>query len=236
MKKESKKEEQKIKITKNGPYVVSGAIPLDKELIIVDQDHCPAKWQKKEDYPKQKDYALCRCGNSCKKPFCDGSHLKGFDGTETASRKPYLEQAGRLIGPDLILTDDYDLCASARFCKRSLGIWKLTERSDNLENKKIAIKECCDCPSGRLVAWDKKTKKPLEPEFKPSISLVEDPDKKVSGPLWVKGNIPIESSDKDEYEKRNRVTLCRCGKSNNKPFCDGTHLDSHFNDGDESLK
>ena len=227
--------EPRIKITKNGPYLVSGAIPLDKEIILVDKDHCPVKWQKKEDYPKQKEYALCRCGNSCKKPFCDGSHLKGFDGNETASKKSYIEQAGKLEGPDLTLTDAYDLCASARFCKRALGVWKLTEQSNNLENKKTAIQECHDCPSGRLVAWDKKGKV-LEPNFEKSISVTEDPDKKVSGPLWIKGNIQIESSDNHEYEKRNRVTLCRCGQSKNKPFCDGTHIDCKFNDGDESLK
>ena len=47
---------------------------------------------------------------------------------------------------------------------------------------------------------------------------------------------PIESADGKKYEIRNRVTLCRCGKSNNKPFCDGNHLQSRFNDGDKSLK
>ena len=38
------------------------------------------------------------------------------------------------------------------------------------------------------------------------------------------------------YEVRNRQTICRCGKSENKPFCDGTHTEVGFNDGDESLK
>jgi len=228
--------EQKIKIEKNGPYIVSGKIPLDKEIIVVDKEHCPIKWQKKEDYLEQENYALCRCGNSCKKPFCDHSHLKGFDGQETASRKPYLEQAEKIEGPDLIMTDAQDLCASARFCHRSLGAWDLTKKSDNPKNKAIAIQECKDCPSGRLVAWDKKTNKSIEPDFKPQISVVEDPDKKVSGPLWVKGGIEIESSDNYNYEKRNRTTLCRCGKSKNKPFCDGTHIDVGFSDKDESLK
>jgi CDGSH-type Zn-finger protein len=209
---------------------------MDKEIIVVDESHCPVKWKKKEDYPEQQKCALCRCGNSSKKPHCDGSHLKGFDGTETASKKPYIKQADKLEGPGLIMTDASDLCSAARFCHRSLGAWKLTEKSNNPKNKEIAIQECQDCPSGRLVAWDKKTKKPIEPDFKPSISIVEDPDKKVSGPLWIKGGIPIESSDGKEYEKRNRVTLCRCGHSSNKPFCDGSHINSEFNDGDDSLK
>jgi CDGSH-type Zn-finger protein len=52
----------------------------------------------------------------------------------------------------------------------------------------------------------------------------------------VKGGVAVESADGEAYEARNRVTLCRCGRSNNKPFCDGTHVDVRFNDGDESLK
>jgi hypothetical protein len=87
----------------------------------------------------------------------------------------------------------------------------------------MMIEEAADCPSGRLVIYDKKTGKPIEPTFEPSIALVEDPNIKVSGPLWVRGGIPIKSSDGTLYETRNRVTLCRCGKSQNKPFCDSSH-------------
>jgi CDGSH-type Zn-finger protein len=52
----------------------------------------------------------------------------------------------------------------------------------------------------------------------------------------VKGGVPVESADGTVYEVRNRVTLCRCGKSTNKPFCDGTHIDVNFKDGDKTLK
>jgi CDGSH-type Zn-finger protein len=52
----------------------------------------------------------------------------------------------------------------------------------------------------------------------------------------VRGCIPIESADGTLWETRNRVTLCRCGKSQNMPFCDGSHIDVRFNDGDESLE
>lgn len=85
------------------------------------------------------------------------------------------------------------------------------------------------------MACDKKTGEPIEPEFEPSISLIEDPQAESSGPVWVKGGLAIESEDGTAYEARNRVTLCRCGRSNNKPFCDGTHVDVRFNDGDESV-
>jgi CDGSH-type Zn-finger protein len=112
----------------------------------------------------------------------------------------------------------------------------LTKHSDNLKARKIAIEEACNCPSGRLVECDKKTGEVMEKKLEKSISLVEDPQEKVSGPIWVKGGVPIESSEGFMYEVRNRVTLCRCGKSNNKPFCDGSHIEENFNDGDESLK
>jgi CDGSH-type Zn-finger protein len=82
-----------------------------------------------------------------------------------------------------------------------------------------------------LVAWDRRTREPHEPDLRPSIGLVEDPAAGVSGPLWVKGGISIVSADGVEYEARNRVTLCRCGASQNKPFCDGTHASIGFDDG-----
>lgn len=76
----------------------------------------------------------------------------------------------------------------------------------------------------------------IEPEFEPSIELIEDPQEKASGPIWLKGGIELEAADGTKYETRNRVTLCRCGKSHNKPFCDGSHIRARFNDGDENLK
>ena len=86
----------------------------------------------------------------------------------------------------------------------------------------MAIQEAKDCPSGRLVVWNKEGE-PYEPELEPSVGVVHDPATSPMGPLWVRGGISVESADGSEYEVRNRVTLCRCGKSANKPFCDGTH-------------
>jgi CDGSH-type Zn-finger protein len=230
-------EKGKIIVSENGPYIVLGKLPLEKEIIVPDEEGFPYKWEKGKKYPDQESYSLCRCGQSKNMPYCDGSHLaNGFDGTETASRKKYLDQVElKIDGPELELTDARALCARARFCERKEGIWELTEKSADPQAKKMAIEQSGNCPSGRLVAWDKKTKKAYAPEFAESLSIVEDPEMKVSGPLWVKGKVQVESGDRFQYEKRNRMTLCRGGQSKNKPFCDGRHIQTGFNDGDESL-
>jgi len=134
-----------------------------------------------------------------------------------------VEQASEINGPGLKLTDVEDLCASARFCHRAGGTWKLAQQSDDPDARQKAVEEAGDCPSGRLVAWDKEGKA-IEPDFEPSIGLVEDTQAGEIGPIWVRGGIPVESGEGQTYEVRNRVTLCRCGKSANKPFCDGNHL------------
>ncbi len=230
------KKKYKVTIVKNGPYLVSGNLPLVKEIIVTDDDGIPVKYSRGKNYPEQENYSLCRCGRSKKPPYCDGTHARiGFDGSETATHESYLEQAGEITGPDLDLTDAEELCAIARFCDRAGGVWRLTEDSDDPESRAIAIEEACNCPAGRLVAWEKGTGKSFELKFKPGISLVEDPDQHVSGPIWVKGGVPVVSSFGTEYEVRNRITLCRCGASDNKPFCDGSHISVGYSDGDESL-
>ena len=215
----------KIKVSKNGPYIVSGETPLAEHKMEFDEDGNPCKWQEGKRFPSQESYALCRCGGSKNKPFCDGTHAKAnFDGTEKASKVSYLDVCDSIDGPALKLTDVQHLCASARFCHRAGGTWNLTMQSDDPEAKKIAVEEAGDCPSGRLVAWDKKTGKEIEPEFGQSIGVVEDSQVGTIGPLRVIGKIPVESADGTTYEVRNRVTLCRCGKSRNKPFCDSSHV------------
>ena len=227
----------KIVVSKDGPYLVSGGLPLGKEIAEVGEEGEPERWVKGRQYPAQEKYALCRCGQSKNQPYCDGAHTgAGFDGTEKASRKPYEEQAETIPGPALDLKDAEPLCSSARFCLPKGGTWRLTLRSRDPEKRRTAIEQAGNCPSGRLVACDKKTGEPVEPEFEPSLSLIEDPQAESSGPIWVKGGVTIESGDGKAYEKRNRVTLCRCGRSENKPFCDDTHVEVRFNDGDESLK
>ncbi len=225
----TKKEQGKmeIKINQDGPYTVTGGIPLADQILIPDAEGLSIGWKQGKVYPVKEEYDLCRCGHSKNKPFCDMTHCEiSFDGTETASRKPFIEQIEpKTIGPELELTDVVALCALARFCDRSGGAWDNTRASNNPAAKKIAIQEAGDCPAGRLVLHDKNGK-PVEPKFEPSVGLVIDSVVNVDGPLWVRGGLPVEAADGYIYEIRNRVTLCRCGKSTNKPFCDGRHTNA----------
>ncbi|MCB0914968.1 MAG: CDGSH iron-sulfur domain-containing protein [Actinobacteria bacterium] len=50
------------------------------------------------------------------------------------------------------------------------------------------------------------------------------------GPLEVQGPVTIEGSDGVVLDVTERTWLCRCGHSNNKPFCDGSHRRTGFND------
>jgi len=222
----------KVQIAKNGPYLVSGDLPMSMQTIGTSAAGESIEWVAGRAFPAQPQYALCRCGHSAKKPYCDGSHAKaGFDGTETASRDAYKDQATLIPGPVMSLTDAEKLCAFARFCDPNGQVWNLVNRTDEAAAKKHFVKQTCECPSGRLVAWDNATGEAIEPKYQPSIGLIEDPANECSGPVWLKGGVQIIGSDGFEYEVRNRVTLCRCGASQNKPFCDGAHAGIKFKDG-----
>jgi len=225
--------EPKVVVCKNGPYLVSGAVPLARQTIVADAEGGSHEWKESDAFPAQESYALCRCGRSGNKPFCDSTHKRiGFDGTETASREPYRAQAQLMEGPALALTDAESLCAFARFCDPNGTVWNQVEHTDQAKVRALFIRQVNDCPSGRLVAWDRQSGKPIEHPLPVSIGVVEDPVEGVGGPLWLRGGIPVTAADGFTYEVRNRVTLCRCGASKNKPFCDGSHAAVKFTDSD----
>ena len=101
--------------------------------------------------------------------------------------------------------------------------WTLTEQSSDPEARRMAIREASMCPGGRLTAWDKSSGKPFEFRFEPSLGLIEDVTIGSSGGLWIRGGIALRRETGKTYEIRNRVVVCRCGQSANKPYCDGTH-------------
>lgn len=225
-------QEPTIVVKENGPYAVSGKVPLALQVITPNAEGFSWDWVEGKSFDAGSTYELCRCGRSKNKPFCDDSHeTVRFRGTETASRAPYARQAEEIEGPTLTLRDAENLCAFARFCDPAGKIWSLIEQTDNPTARDLVIREANHCPAGRLVVHDKRTHKAIEHPLPPSIGVVEDPALGCSGPLWVRGGIRIESEDGTPYERRNRVTLCRCGKSANMPFCNGSHASIKFRDG-----
>jgi len=214
--------EKKIQIVKNGPYKVTGGVPLVRATMEIDEEGISQSWGRGKQYEDRDTYFLCRCGGSDSKPYCDGMHVKiGFRGEEVATHGagPTKKYSGEKI--DLI--DEEGLCASMRFCDGAPRAWNAAVNSGIGGNREIAIREACDCAAGRLTAVDKDGKV-HEPKFGQEISPIYDTAAGQRGPLWVKGGIPIEGADGQEYRIRNRVTLCRCGHSRNMPFCDISHF------------
>ncbi|MDR2703301.1 MAG: CDGSH iron-sulfur domain-containing protein [Cellulomonadaceae bacterium] len=218
-----------IQVTKSGPYQVTGHIPLDEQII--HQVHLHNEFMPGREIPQADVYSLCRCGGSHNAPFCDGTHMRNhFEGTETADMRPFADRiADTAVGHTMTLLDD-DRCAYVRFCHREPGdVWQLTENDNNPENRHEAIVGVSQCVAGRLVEVDKDGN-PIEKPYQPEIVILQDQPESVSGPIWVKGPIPMTSAEGKEYEVRNRMALCRCGRSDDKPFCDATHVRTEFRD------
>jgi CDGSH-type Zn-finger protein len=172
------------------------------------------------DHPST--YLLCRCGQSQNKPFCDGSHAFDlFEGTETAPTNTYEERAEVHEGPGLTLYRDPGLCQHAGFCTNKVRTW--FDMVPDTEDQQVRVQLLGmieHCPSGSLVYETMGER--IEPDLPAEIAPITD------GPLFVSGRIELERADDEPVEVRNRMTLCRCGGSSNKPFCDGTHYDNGF--------
>ena len=215
----------RITIRKDGPYVVEGGVPLVRKSIVYSEWHEPLTWRKDATIPCDEPYRLCRCGQSAHKPFCDGSHVRlDFDGKETAPVAPSAERRERVRGAHVTLTDDRMLCTHAGFCVNRVDkAWNMIERTEDSQVRFQLMQMVEHCPSGRLVY--ELEDGPVEPDLPQGIAVTED------GPYWVTGGILITMSDGQTLEVRNRVTLCRCGRSSNKPLCDGTHATIKFQEG-----
>jgi len=212
---------RKIVIWPNGPYVVYGDIPLVRKQPILSEESEPMLWKKGERIETEETYALCRCGQSRNKPFCDGTHARiVFDGTETTDSHPTAYRQSDLGGTGLAVKRDRSLCMGASFCvNHNVFIRKLVHQTDDSAMRIRVMSMIENCPSGSFAYEIDGTK--MEPDLPQAIAVVSEGSD--AGCLWVTGNIPIERSDGKPLETRNRVTLCRCGRSKNKPLCDGTH-------------
>ena len=214
--------EATIKVRKNGPYLVVGGVPLTAKSPIMSEHGEPLTWRTEPQEDGRSTYALCRCGASESKPFCDGTHASiDFDGTETASTDSYAERSKSLGGTGIEVFDDRGICMHAGFCGNQVtNVWKMTPNTDDTVVRAQVMAMVEKCPSGALTyAVDGEVN---EPDLPDEVAVVPD------GPLWVSGGIPIQRSDGEVVETRQRVTLCRCGASAIKPLCDGSHTEAGF--------
>lgn len=232
MEKVSKNSGCTITVMEQGPYIVEGVVPFNQQIITPNESG--DSW----DYTDGRNFkmetpstSLCRCGASKNKPYCDGSHAHlEWDPTLTDTMRPILSEARLFEGEELIMADNEKYCVFARFCHPGGGAWRLTKESANPDAKKLAIRESMMCPGARLMSWSRDDNKINEPDFKQSLALLEDPEIDSSGGIWVKGGIEVKRENGDKYETRNRVVLCRCGESHNKPYCDGSHARIRWHD------
>jgi hypothetical protein len=102
----------------------------------------------------------------------------------------------------MTLTDVKSLCAFARYCDPNGQVWSLVAETDNAEARRDFVRQTCDCPSGRLAAWDSATSEAIELHYEPSIGLVEDPAQDCSGPLWLRGGIAVISATRSAIASR----------------------------------
>ncbi len=223
----------KIVIMKNGSYHVFGNTPLVHKTQVVSEYGEPLTWKKEKDYPVEKTgdrifYSLCRCGNSKNKPFCDGTHREiGFDGTETADTSAMEKRLRRYTNAThIIVKKDPSLCMQSGFCGfHDAGLSQLIAATGDTKIRSLVMAMVERCPSGALTYCIEPGEPDIEPDLPVQIAVTTEitADGPIRGPLWVTGNIPIERSDGNPFMPRNRVTLCSCGKSCQKPLCDGTH-------------
>jgi CDGSH-type Zn-finger protein len=179
-----------------------------------------------DSLPAQPVMALCRCGGSANKPFCDGTHKRnGFTGARLTS-----SVAGQRVdyrAPGITLHDERALCAHAGACTDGLAaVFKYGSQPwiDASGADVAAIVETVKrCPSGALSCTPDVAAEP-EPAALPSITVTKN------GPYAVVGAIGLVDPASGQSARTERYTLCRCGASKNKPFCDGSHWSSGFSD------
>ncbi len=212
----------RVKVPPDGPYVVSGGVPLRVKEPVVSEHGEPLTWRTHEVTDQGAAYALCRCGGSANKPYCDGTHASNdFDGTEAAPADAYTDRRTAYPGTGIDVYDDRGICVHAGFCGNQVSnVWKMTNKTDDTVTRAQVIAMIERCPSGALTYEIEGTT--VEPDLPTEIAVIPD------GPLWVSGNIPVERADEQPLETRNRTTLCRCGASATKPLCDGSHKDAGF--------
>ena len=170
--------------------------------------------------------SLCRCGGSQNKPFCDGTH--GSNGFRDDNRAdPAKDKREAFAGKSITIFDNRALCAHAAHCTEELASVFRYGKEPWIDPDGAARQEIIavirKCPSGALsYAIDGVEAAPLP---RPAMVTVTD-----DGPYRISGGIELVGVKQGDGASSDHYTLCRCGASNNKPFCDGSHWDAGFRD------
>jgi len=164
--------------------------------------------------------ALCRCGRSENKPFCDGAHAKaGFSSARETDGAA--DKADAYEGKSISIHDNRAVCAHAALCTAGLAsVFKYGEEpwidADGGDVEAIK-KQVAACPSGALTYTENETEH-RDYGNAPGIFIAKN------GPYAVKGGALLDDPVTGQTPKTtDHYTLCRCGGSKNKPFCDGSH-------------
>ncbi len=170
--------------------------------------------------------ALCRCGGSKNKPFCDGTHgTIGFTDRKLSDGRH--DKRKSYVGKGITIFDNRALCSHAGYCTDGLKAVFRYGEEPWIDPDGAAVREAIatieKCPSGALsYAIDGVEAK--APERSPMVTVTKD------GPYAVSGGIELMGVGFGEGASTEHYTLCRCGASKNKPFCDGSHWDAGFKD------
>jgi len=216
---------RRITVLPDGPYLVYGKVPLRRKTKIVGPENKDAlTWRTGEDLETEETYALCRCGRSSSKPFCDGTHaIAGFDGSENAITAPYEDLQHIHDGIGISAQRVGELCIHAAFCiGHTRPIAKMLDDTVDPDVRSNIMGRIDHCPSGSYTYALERGGETVEVDLPEAVSVLEEEDGLASA-LWVTGGVRVERSDGKPLETRNRTTLCRCGHSSTKPLCDGTH-------------
>ena len=168
--------------------------------------------------------ALCRCGRSSGKPYCDGTHSRiGFVGERGTPRNR--DRVRDAVGKEITIHDNRGLCAHDESCVRGLPAvfrsgqvpWIDPDGASPAEIMATVDK----CPSGAL-GYTYRGKRGPQPDRPPAIRIAKN------GPYRLEGGLRIRDDLASAPLFRERCTLCRCGQARNKPFCDGSHDEAPF--------
>lgn len=170
--------------------------------------------------------ALCRCGGSKNKPFCDGSHGRnGF--TDDKLADPQSDRRDNYIGKRITIHDNRSICAHAGHCTDNLdAVFRLKEEpwiDPDAATVEEIISTIQKCPSGAL-SYTVDGIEHRDLNQPPMVTVAKN------GPYMVTGGIELVGHPMSDGASTEHYTLCRCGASRNKPFCDGSHWHIGFND------